>query len=1530
MPPKITRKQRDTALTIAITVSSIGKDVADMLGVPFAKGAASILLNILNTIQKMEGDKQGCLELAGRAVAMLQERRKQLGDKWDAAPGLAVYLIAFETTLQEISNFMERLAATNFIKRLVYSNDIRGDLQKFGTMLSDANERLKTAILTEIYLVVVELQGAAQAPVTPLADLPADVENTPDDPSTQVIEGSDPQPDHLESAATTTLDATAPTQPAVEPQYASLSLLIGPLPMFDVIPPPLDSHILRLIDPSYLVLRRLEVPGSVDSIHHLLMNERVLPSLSLADGVKVQVGDLGYLPSSPYTADGFAGDFRKLCNVFEDGLVSYAVERNASGSAWATGGRGTVREPLDGIEMFDGGVRWTVAAPPGQGMRARVILSRAIASTANVPDFLRTYGDLIANEFNQRDGLLIEAKNLALITQTGHDQDIVLKKRGKHPSVTPPTYVHWMTSYSPEFEAYLTLNPNPVRRSGMDNFLGHHEILMPNQFIKFIQMWDDSVWNDMILAIMLPPSMPLTLFILAGLTLGIGMLLGWAWGAAAMAAALKARSQALLNTQLQLAQASLNPNVPVQLQFQQFIFQGRFLDARSSAIYGAFIFIGAFFLGALRGFVPNLALVSIFGLIVLDVMCSYGPLFYTSQYTIAKQFLLPTSYYLAIALASLVLIFPETLNHAWLSLLSDSVFTPTKQMLGLLSQALSSRPSDRTTWESFTQKGGNLRRAVTGGTQGLLGQTGLLDVEFSLGRLGPGDLKRISGEMKSLMFRTSGLLSFLNFVQEGNKIDQKEEEEEIGRPASSAASTTKGEKRDGTATPDRFTLLRRRMREHEQRHGHDLDSLVPILEQASAGLRSACDDVLREIIAWFDICNSRRWRSLFFDMIRRGQTDEDIRKKHEDLVALLERLTAEIGAFQNEGRGKLIEPYKQFFDVETGKLKETAKHIPTSEKFTSRSLFLCFVFCDTLVVFSERLARVMSVVIDLDRKRPKVRLWAPSGFGKIGRKLMKTRAYEGEDVKSVVPLSMGTAADPSEYIDSENSTMRGEDDGDEDEDSTRERPVPRKNKEGQADVDDQCKRRNPDALPPRTGMGRFAVRLGSFFRWFKSAEGIFALRTAVVTLALWIPAVVPSSAGFNYQHKGLWALIMAQTSLGVYAGDQIAGITGTNRHDPVGMAVWYIGAGSGPGNPYGIVVATTVFIAPFLYMRVVAPIQDAMIWILAGVTIIFVVGYSWIDTHLLIFSNSGVGVELGWRRALLVVIGFTAAFIVMLFPRPTSARTLVRRTVAASLEHLGRVFASEVDAILAEEAKGRKGIVEKPNMDEHLEGAEVSLKEKRIRKLAEKLLAVATRLQALTPSLTTGKWEPQLQTRLISCLALLAGSFVRLDTNWCYILVHKTPFLNPYLLADVFSTISVLSHALSAGHPVPASLPRLRDRLIYHDRHMFAHEQPAPLSLKEDNAVLRQESVKELDPSPNKVDGVTIGFEELTLDVLMDDQLPAHSTAVLAISSVLGIVDEIADIIRILCGETSFEGISALHQEYLSREEAMLYRPRGP
>lgn len=72
--------------------------------------------------------------------------------------------------------------------------------------------------------------------------------------------------------------------------------------------------------------------------------------------------------------------------------------------------------------------------------------------------------------------------------------------------------------------------------------------------------------------------------------------------------------------------------------------------------------------------------------------------------------------------------------------------------------------------------------------------------------------------------------------------------------------------------------------------------------------------------------------------------------------------------------------------------------------------------------------------------------------------------------------------------------------------------------------------KNPDALPPTTAFGRVFLKLGAFFRFFKSPEGIFGLRHAVVSVALWVPSVCASSAWFYYGNRGLWALIMAQVS----------------------------------------------------------------------------------------------------------------------------------------------------------------------------------------------------------------------------------------------------------------------------------------------------------------------------------------------------------------------------------------------------------------
>lgn len=71
-------------------------------------------------------------------------------------------------------------------------------------------------------------------------------------------------------------------------------------------------------------------------------------------------------------------------------------------------------------------------------------------------------------------------------------------------------------------------------------------------------------------------------------------------------------------------------------------------------------------------------------------------------------------------------------------------------------------------------------------------------------------------------------------------------------------------------------------------------------------------------------------------------------------------------------------------------------------------------------------------------------------------------------------------------------------------------------------------RRNPDAFPPKTAFGRSVVKIAPVFRFFKSPQGILALRNGIVSIALWVPAVCSNSAWFYYDNKGIWALIMAQ------------------------------------------------------------------------------------------------------------------------------------------------------------------------------------------------------------------------------------------------------------------------------------------------------------------------------------------------------------------------------------------------------------------
>lgn len=993
-----------------------------------------------------------------------------------------------------------------------------------------------------------------------------------------------------------------------------------------------------------------------------------------------------------------------------------------------------------------------------------------------------------------------------------------------------------------------------------------------------------------IIAVMLPPFLPFSLYAFLILTLAVGMFLGWAWGCAAMAAGLSVRDVTLLAQQQADAQAALVGDVPVVSQMQVFIFHGRFLDPRSSAVFGAFLFIGAYFFGLLRAHYPSLTITAIFGTIVLDVMCSFGPLFFSPQYTIASMFLLPTAYYVAIALVSLAIIFPESVNHVWLFNLKENVITPVQKMINLQQRMFEVDLGSLEAWSELQTVSQAISQELVAGVQALLPQVSFAALEVSIGTLSPADLTVVSKHLTILSSRTTGLSAFLQTVHGGMMTESR------------------------SRSNDRQTLLRQRIREKELRHQHDLSTLLPILSSASTGLRAQCLKSTDTLLEWFNECNSKRWTN-FMKKLNTAHAED----RHAKLTTCLENLEKALSEFKEQERAQLLQPYERFFLPETGRLPEDLINDPTNpEMFTARTLLLCFMFADTLVAFTEEIASLLRTAIELDSKRRKPRIWFPVSFSKRARKAAQGRKDEPD------PLSMGNTKDLTSFKERNASVSSDESDA-------TKAPKQKKGK-------DPRKYQTPDALPPKSALDWFFVHFAAFCRYLRSPESVFGLRHAIVSIALWVPSVCASTAWFAYDNKALWALIMAQVSLAVYAGEQIASfllrVAGTVIGLLLGMAAWYMGSGHGDGNPYGVVIATSALVAPFMFLRLCSPPQYTAFWLLTGVTIVFVTGYSWIDTHLTsqMVSNSGVGVELGWKRALLVLIGFTAGFIVMLFPRPSTSRVLVRKTLAASIDEFASLIVSELEVFLLEHESHLGNLKsERQSMKSHEVMGTSEARKNRTEALGMKLMDASTRLTALAPSLMTAKFEPGLrgkwpgelynklyanQNALVFYMGLLGTTLARLDPNWCDVLVHQTPFLNPSLLSELLSTLAILSSSLANGLSIPGSLPSIGDRLIYH--HRMVHYQQKQLLPGGSNTRGPQPGEEGLD----SIDTTHVGLFEVTLSVLADDQLPIHSTAVIALANIFRLTDECGAIIKELCGETTFAGFESLREEYLKREEA--------
>lgn len=380
------------------------------------------------------------------------------------------------------------------------------------------------------------------------------------------------------------------------------------------------------------------------------------------------------------------------------------------------------------------------------------------------------------------------------------------------------------------------------------------------------------------------------------------------------------------------------------------------------------------------------------------------------------------------------------------STLVDSFLKPSLQLLSLQNSilllpfpALDGSEESRSNAKSFgtlVTKCSGVRKGIVAQVQlALLGQLGMIDLELSRGVLGPGDLKAIGSKLRSLTARTLSLNTFSALVQTDLRlIRDQESHSSLGSSSmshsSSSFSSSPKKPSDSPqshnqphAQPKLYQRILAELDAREARHGHDLVTLIPILASSSQVLRKSCADGLSNVTSWLESVNKTRWKRA-----SKKEQDEEAQGLAEAkrLVAELERAiaefrysdtlgqTAESDLGQHDGkdslarRARLLQPFARFFEQDgtlaTSKLKDEYLYPPTDEPssntkthrdaapantpFAARSLFLCFVFTSSLESYAEELLSFLKFAVLLrEKRRGERRVWFPSGFGKIWRKL---------------------------------------------------------------------------------------------------------------------------------------------------------------------------------------------------------------------------------------------------------------------------------------------------------------------------------------------------------------------------------------------------------------------------------------------------------------------------------------------------------------------------------------------------------------
>ncbi|KAG6006708.1 hypothetical protein E4U21_006783 [Claviceps maximensis] len=892
-----------------------------------------------------------------------------------------------------------------------------------------------------------------------------------------------------------------------------------------------------------------------------------------------------------------------------------------------------------------------------------------------------------------------------------------------------------------------------------------------------------------IVLFIVPPAGILMVYLLASLSLLLGMCLAWAWGLLTMKAAFAVRSDAemqglLQSLQQQVAAVAKQTGQPPAAISSKLIFDGFLLDARVVVIYYVMCCVFIYALARLRYANAKLILLQILGTIVIDVFLLTGPILTQFNAKLARVLVEPAVIGVALGVACSVLIFPQSTSYVLLSQMEQlirSLETPLESTRRLLS---SQTPADDA--ELRKSKG-----AIIGIFKSMEPSVAFLPLDASRGRWNADDVKSLYERVRHAVATSLFLLDFhiarVAATAQIERLSASIGTKPVNKPMSGPQDTTTtidqhdqdhGEKERTENFPPGFNGLDFTSDVIDAMKSPEYSPIRPGLLEA---LQVTTTDVLQVNSCAFKlaaeavhIVNTSRWYQSAASKTR-------LERIQPELKEMQVRLRTARGACIINTNNAVIEAHADLFD-EQGLLKDSGSN-GSGNPLSLNGLIVSMVLEERIVNAAATTEQVLDYIAQLLEMRTQQRIWLPMHLH------YALSWLTSRNIPAPVPGGSTDAAIDPDDIETQTQTQTQTQMEDT---HQRLRMVSKGNKGVRA--------------PKKKGLLTRAV-VGTY-RWLFNPGGIYALRMVIVTIAVSIPASLPSTAGFFYRQKGIWAVIMAQTCLLMYMADFTFSLVsrglGTVIGGVLGMVAWYAGSGSGDGNPYGMGATTAVISLLLLWWRLYLPPALAQASIMTASTFMLIIGFSWDQHHIVQYGLPGVGYEAFWKRLVLVLIGFAAAFIVQIIPKPPSATRYVSKSLANHVRSLNDHYAlliSQWSHRCRDEQQQQKNA-----------GAAVAAEQITL-KLTEDLESLTDAISLLKVEISTTPFDRAILLRTrnkchtmnqsLGKLLVLSANLPRHLQNR---LGQNVGLVEPRSVSNVTSVLSIVEYSLRTGTPLPERL----------------------------------------------------------------------------------------------------------------------------